>query len=251
MAERIEAVVTMKSVYSYERAAYTYGTETAYIYNMEAEDGTVYVWKTTSFMGIELPAANPDDAHFINSKGKAVDFFKINKNDVIRIKASVKRQGEYKGQPQTELTRVKVLERIFKAETWEEIQAKREAAKAAKAEEQRDSLNGEDFIWRMPYKQYKEHYSDCETVAGSYNDHMREREMTRRYIPATIDVIIREGRLKNSGVRGEHYSGYEVQNENGMKVVYRAVKEENAIRRAEKEFGGEWECVKIYNYNNY
>lgn len=249
MAERIEAVVTMKSVYSYERAAYTYGTETAYIYNMEAEDGTVYVWKTTSFMGIELPAANPDDAHFINSKGKAVDFFKINKNDVIRIKASVKRQGEYKGQPQTELTRVKVLERIFKAETWEEIQAKREAAKAAKAEEQRDSLNGEDFIWRMPYKQYKEHYSDCETVAGSYDSGECGYRGKRR--PCAIEVIIREGRLKASGVRGEHYSGYRLQNENGEQVVYRAVKEENAIRRAEKEFGGEWECVKIYNYNNY
>ena len=64
----------------------------------------------------------------------------------------------------------------------------------------------------------------------------------------TIAVIIRVGRLKASGVRGEHYSGYELENEVGSHIVYRAVKEENAIKRATKEFGGNWECVKIYNY---
>lgn len=101
-----------------------------------------------------------------------------------------------------------------------------------------DRLSGEDFIWRMPYKQYKEHYSDCETVAGSF-----ER---REFRPCTIEIIVREGRLKASGVRGEHYSGYRLENENGEQVVYRAVKEENAIRRAEKEFGGHWEVYKIY-----
>lgn len=247
-ANRIEITVEMKGIYSYEAPAYGYGTETRYVYNMEAENGTVYVWKTASFMGIEVEDEN---GHYTNRKGKKYEFHKINKGDKIVITAAIKGESEYKGQPQTELTRVKVKDRLFEAETLEQVQERRKAEKEAKAEEQRESLAGKDFIWKMPYKQYKEHYSDCETVAGSYNDHMREREMTRRYIPATIDVIIREGRLKNSGVRGEHYSGYEVQNENGMKVVYRAVKEENAIRRAEKEFGGEWECVKIYNYNNY
>ena len=243
MAGRIEIAVEMKGIYSYERAAYGYGTETAYIYNMVAEDGTVYVWKTTAFMGIELPAANPDDAHFINSRGKAVDFFRINKGDKIVITASVKGQSEYKGQPQTELTRVKVKERTFAAETWEQKQERIRAEKENKAQEQRNSLNVEDFIWRMPYKQFKEHYSDCETVKGSF-----KREDRR---PCTIEVIIRDGRLKNSGVRGEHYSGYRLQNEAGEQVVYRAVKEENAIRRAEKEFGGEWKCIKIYEYDSY
>lgn len=245
---KIQVKVTMQGIYSYEAPAYGYGTETRYIYNMVAEDGTAYVWKTTVFMGIEIPDENGD---FTDRRGRKYSFSKVNKGDRLVIAGSVKGVGEYRGQPQTELARVKVKERTFEAETWEMIQARRKAEKEAKAEEQRESLAGKDFIWKMPYRQYKEHYSDCETVVGSYDDHIREREMTRRHIPATIDVIIREGRLKNSGVRGEHYSGYEVQNENGMKVVYRAVKEENAIRRAEKEFGGEWECVKIYNYNNY
>lgn len=251
MAERIEAVVTMKGIYSYERAAYTYGTETAYIYNMEAEDGTVYVWKTTAFMTEKVRVADDANSGYseIDAKGRKWTYEKINKGDVIRIKATVKGQGEYKGQPQTELTRVKVVERTFKAETWEEIQAKREAEKAAKAKEQRDSLNGEDFIWTMTYKQYKEHYSDCETVVGSFNNHEKENARRQRhFFPATISVIIREGRLKASGVRGEHYSGYRLQNAEGEQVVYRAVKEENAIRRAEKEFGGSWKCIKIYEY---
>lgn len=244
---KIQVEVTMQGIYSYEAPAYGYGMETRYIYNMVAKDGTVYVWKTTVFMGIEIPDEN---GNFTDRRGRKYSFSKVNKGDKLVIAGSVKGQGEYKGQPQTELTRVKVKERTFEAETWEMIQERRKAEKEAKAEEQRGSLTGKDFIWTMPYKQYKEHYSDCETVTGSYNEHLREREMTRRYIPATIDVIIREGRLKNSGVRGEHYSGYEVQNENGMKVVYRAVKEENAIRRAEKEFGGEWKCTKIYHYDN-
>lgn len=246
-ANKIQVKVTMANIYSYEAPAYAYGTETRYIYTMKADDEKVYVWKTTAYMGMDVENENGS----FTKRGKTYSFLKINKGDVIEITATIKGEGEYKGQPQTELMRVKVKARLFKAETWEEAQARREAEKAQKAQTQRESLEGRDFIWTMPYKQYKEHYSDCETVAGSYNDHMRGREMTCRHIPATIDVIIREGRLKNSGVRGEHYSGYEVQNENGMKVVYRAVKEENAIRRAEKEFGGEWKCIKIYFYDRY
>lgn len=245
MAERIEKTVEMKGIYSYMRPAYTYGVETAYIYNMMDEDGTVYVWKTTTFMGVEIETK---DGHIIKANGKAYDFSAINKGDVIRIKASVKGQSEYKGQPQTELTRVKVLERTFKAKTWAEIQEERKAEKERKAQEQIDSLKGEDFIWTMTYRQYKEHYSDCETVAGSYDDHEEANRHSYRRIPATISVIIREGRLKASGVRGEHYSGYKLRNTDGECIVYRAVKEENAIRRAKKEFGGEWECVKVYEY---
>lgn len=243
---RIELTVKMNSIYSYERAAYGYGTETAYIYNMQDADGKVYVWKTTTFMVLEFEDEN---GWIIKKNGKTYNTAKINKGDEIRIKATVKGESEYKGQAQTELTRVAVVERTFKAETWEEKQARIEKEKKQKAQEQRDSLSGEDFIWRMPYKQYKEHYNDCETVTGSYDSGECGYYGKRR--PATIEVIIREGRLKASGVRGEHYSGYRLENGNGEQVVYRAVKEENAIRRAEKEFGGEWKCVRVYFYDRY
>ena len=94
----------------------------------------------------------------------------------------------------------------------------------------------------MKYRQYKKHYADCETVAGSYDDGGGHYE-------ATIDVIIRNGRLKASGVRGKFYRGYQMQNESGEMVTYRAVSEENALRRANKEYPDhEWECVKIYDY---
>jgi len=238
---RIEATVTMKGIYSYEAATYTgWSTETRYIYNMVAEDGTVYVWKTTSFMGLEVEA-DEERGHIRKANGKWYNFSRINKNDIITIKATVKGESEYKGQKQTELTRVKVVSRQFAAETYEEMIARKEAEKQARIDAQIASIKGDDFIWRMPYKQYKEHYADCETVEGSFD--------RKPYRPATIEVIVREGRLKASGVRGEHYSGYKLENADGEMVVYRAVKEENAIRRAEKEFGGSWKCIKVYEYN--
>lgn len=235
---RIEATVTMKGIYKYEAPAYTgYGYDTHYIYNMVAEDGTVYVWKTTTFMSLKYEAENGCKT---DAKGRSWAYSLINRGDVVTIKATVKGEGEYKGQKQTELTRVKVVSRQFKAETYEEMIARKEAEKQARAAAQRASLKDGDRLWRMEYRQYKEHYADCETVEGSYEK--RDRR------PATIEVIIREGRLKASGVRGEHYSGYRLQNADGEQVVYRAVKEENAIRRATKEFGGVWECIKIYQY---
>ena len=47
---------------------------------------------------------------------------------------------------------------------------------------------------RMRYAQYKKHYADCKTVPGSYDKADR-----------TIEVLLPEGRVKPSGVRGEHF----------------------------------------------
>lgn len=245
MANRIEATVTMTNIYEYEAPAFGYGYETRYIYTMTAEDGTVYVWKTTAFMTLKV---EDPDGWEIDRKGRRWNYLKINSGDIIKIAASIKGESEYKGQPQTELTRVKVIERTFKAETPEERAARIEKERKAKAQEQRDSLIGQDFIWTMPYKQFKEHYADCETVEGSFERH--------RNRPCTIAVIIREGRLKASGVRGEHYSGYSfLVTDNGEKVrvVYRAVNEENAEKRCKKDFPAATEISldNIYHYNQF
>lgn len=233
---RIKVEVELKGIYSYDVPSYGYGFETRYIYNMVSEDGTVYVWKTKSYM--ELKFRDDENGCEIDSKGRGWSYAMINSGDKVVITASVKGVSEYKGQEQTELQRVKVVERTFKAETWEEKQRRIKKEKEAKAEEQRASLKGEDFIWAMPYRQFKEHYSDCETVSGSYE--VRNGQ-------AIIEVIVREGRLKNSGVRGKHYRGYRLVNENNEHIVCRAVSEENALRRAEKEFPNEtWTCDKIY-----
>lgn len=241
-AARIEATVTMKNIYEYQRVAYAawQGTETAYIYSMEAEDGTQYVWKTTSFMVLEVPAKDPKNANFYNRKGEAIDHEKINRGDVIRIKGSIKGQGEYKGQPQTELTRVKVVDRLHASS--EDFAAKRKADREAKKANQLASIGVNDLVWRMPYKQYKERYSDCETVIDSF-------ERDEYDGSSTIAVIIREGRLKASGVRGQHYAGYQMTNEEGTKVVYYAISEETATKRANKEYPGhDWYCSQVFQY---
>ena len=172
-----------------------------FIYKFETEDGKILVWKTGSVLQVE----NGEDVPTIDS--------------TIHITASIKGEGEYRGEKQTIITRVKVLEIVNRALTKEEKDE-------IKADEQRKSLKGEDFIWvEMPYRQYKNNYADCETVAGSYD--IEER---------TIDVIIREGRLKNSGVRGQFYY-YWVFKDDAKELVrtIKAVSFENAYNRVTKE----------------
>lgn len=206
-----------------------YGYDDKRIYKFEDEGGKVYVWKTTNkFLVKTVPDESP----------KHEDVWTFGRrNDLVEIRASVKGESEYKGEKQTELTRCKLINVLEHAPTKEELQA-------AKKAEQLASLKGEDFIWVMPYKQYKEHYADCETVAGSFE----RRDYGRSYGGgAVISVIIREGRLKASGVRGKKFHSYEMTNELGQKTAYVAVCEDNAIRRAEKDFPEhKWECTKIY-----
>ena len=223
IGKRVELALTVTGKYNYE-THFNWTTTTMTVYKFKDADGEVFVWKTASLLGIEG----------INERGD-YSWDGAHKGDSVKIKATIKAHGEYKGELQTELTRCKAIsiEHAPKKPTKEELQAK-------KANEQLSSLSGEDFIWTMPYKQYKEHYADCETVAGSFE---------RRHGKAIITVIVREGRLKASGTRGKHYKGYQFTNANGEHITYRAVSEENALRRVNKEFPGEgWECTKIYSY---
>lgn len=219
---RIDTVVKMTNVYSFERRAIAYwSTETAYIYTMTGEDGTVYVWKTTAVMGFEEPTDDPT-GYTIDGKEGRWQWVACNKGDVIRIRATIKGESEYKGMPQTEVNRVKVMERIERALT-------REEREEMKREEQLASINEGDIIMTMPYRNYKDHYSDCETLAGSF--------IRSDYDAPTIDVIVRKGRLVPSGVRGQSFSGYEIKYKmDGIvgSVVYRAVCEDNAVKRFQK-----------------
>lgn len=240
--EKIKVEVTMANIYKYEAPAFGYGYETRYIYTMQDQDGTVYVWKTATWMHIDVyEGVNQDHANFYDRKGIAYEPQGICKGDKIVITASVKGHGEYKGQSQTVLTRVKIVDRTYNAA------GERKEKKENKKVEQMDSIKDGDFIWEMPYRQFKEHYNDCETVIDSYDDHEGR-------LPATIKVIIREGRLKASGVRGQHFSGYEFFfiDTDGKKarVCYRAVSEGNAMKRLYREFPKAQEVTlgKIYMY---
>ncbi len=228
IGKRIKIEVTLVGDYEYT-TRYGWQTQYHHIYTMVDDQEHVMVWKTTSAMFLSVREHDARDPELVRDK-----WIPINRGDIIEITATVKEHGTYKDQEQTEVQRLKVNKIIEKVPTKEEIEEN-------KKQEQIESLKGEDFIWRMPYKQYKEHYSDCETVIGSYE--------ADEHRASTIEVIIREGRLKASGVRGKHFSGYCFQSEEGKKITYCAVSEENALKRVQKEFPEhEWECVKIYSY---
>ena len=206
--ERMNMVVTLVGEYSY-MTTFGYVEQEHFIYTMKDEQDNVIVWKTTSIIGKDT----------IDDKGYE-GWVPVYKGDKIEIKATVKDHSEYKGTPQTIVNRVKVTDILEKAPTKEEREA-------AKQEEQLATLEGEDFIYTMPYRQYKEHYADCELLAGSWNEQER-----------TVGVIVREGRLKNSGVRGRQFADYLFKNGNRCRCIY-AVSEENAWKRIEKEFGSD------------
>lgn len=220
--------LTLKLVGEYEYAThFNWVTTTHYIYTFLDDAENCFVWKTTSYLlGIESTNERGDWA-----------FDRMQKRDTAVIKATIKAHSEYNGTEQTELARVKVIS-IDHAEplpTKEELDAKRR-------EEQMASLLEGDFLWEMPYTQYKAHYSDCETIAGSYKGgDIRTHERPR------ITVIIREGRLVPSGTRGKRYMSYFFETEPEQKVAYYAVSEETARRRFEKDYpqykGNE--CVEI------
>ena len=81
----------------------------------------------------------------------------------------------------------------------------------------------------MRYSNYKKHYADCKTVYGSYNENLK-----------TIIVLVPDGRMKNSGVRGEKFRtvwlmvGHDA--DHMFRQGFRAVCCENAIKQAKKYF---------------
>lgn len=77
----------------------------------------------------------------------------------------------------------------------------------------------------MPYRQYKQHYADCNTIPGSYDA-----------VSKTIKVEIPEGRMKASGVRGQrfrylHFSGVEIATGRKVSCTVKAITMENARKR--------------------
>jgi hypothetical protein len=233
---RIKVTGILTGKFSFERPAYAgYGRmETVDIYKITGEDGTVYVWKTATGslgMEVEVPYDYDGNVYYHDERRNcAVIWDGVDKGDTFTFTASVKGVSEYNGEEQTEIQRVKVTAIIDRP-------AKRAAEdKAAKKQAQLDSIGENDLVWTMPYSQYKKHYSDCETIIDSYTEYEQEYGHHYEYSPATIKVIIREGRLKNSGVRGKHFANYWIEfTLNGDYTrceSFRAVCVENAIKQA-------------------
>lgn len=211
--EKIIVKATYIKKYSFSNS---YGTTN--IHKFVDEQGNTLVWKTSKF--VEWVNEN---AHEFIPEGSFVE-----------IKCTVKDHTEYNNEQQTSIIRC-AFKLIKKAKTEQEkIEEKRKAQIA--------DLKSGDQIVTMTYKNYKEHYSDCETVVGSF---------TEKYGKAEISVIVRSGRMVPSGVRGKHFYGFLLQNKiTGMKSCFRAVCEENAFKQAKRQGYNiaEWECVKVYDY---
>ena len=217
--------LTLKLIKELEFASHFGYNQITNIYIFEDADGNQFVWKSSANLGIERE---------VSRKGcdwVDLQFEGVRKNDTAIIKATVKEHSKYKGKEQTVLTRVKVIS-IDHAITKEELN-ERQAA------EQMASLQDGDFVWKMPYRQYKEHYADCETIAGSFSEGVNH---------PTIEVIIRAGRLVPSGVRGKHYHSYVFEIDGEGHCAYYAVSEENAERRCRKDFpeAKSIEFIKMY-----
>lgn len=200
--------MTLKLVKQYEyTSTFGYGyNNVCYINVFEDVDGNTFVWKTSAIMGVDS----------VDDHGRCFTDF-VRKNDTVVVKATVKDHKEYRGTEQTVLSRVSAVRFVDRAPTKEEILAE-------KKKDQLASISGKDILWRMPYRQYKEHYADCETLAGSYDGNN-----------ATVEVIIREGRLVPSGVRGKHFHTF-VFVVDGNGYSFYAISKENAENRCRKEF---------------
>ena len=77
---------------------------------------------------------------------------------------------------------------------------------------------------KMKYRDYKQHYADCDNL-GDY-------DISRK----TITVLVPDGRMKESGVRGKSFRYYEFNGvENGtnriVRITIKAVSIENAKKR--------------------
>lgn len=233
IGERITLAVTYKKRFEY-KTHFTYYGETHSVFKLEDENENCIVWDTTSGW--------LEDKKLVDENGMCKPIWEGSK---LLLTATIKDHKEYKGTKQTTISRPR-FQLVELAKSPEEIQKEKEAEDNRKKEAQMATITDEDYIWEMPYKQYKEHYADCETIIGSYNSH----EDSRVRIPATIKVIIRAGRLKNSGVRGEHFSGYEFTSPEGKYTCYRAVSEENARKQLLKDFpeATDWECTRVYRH---
>lgn len=221
VGKKIQAEVTYKrSITVYNRFCSPYNYSDSYLHIFEDVEGNELVWKTNSPMSIDTEIGKNSWAY----KSIPVE-------SKLSISGTVKAHKQYKETDQTVLTRCKFS--IINMAMTEEEEMER------KMKEQEESMKEGDFIWKMPYKQYKEHYSDCDTVIGSYDKDEK-----------TIKVIIREGRIKNNGVRGQIFFNITFKLSNGRIRCYKAVSERTARNRLVKDLPEERDA-EIYRMEPY
>lgn len=140
VGEKIKSDFMLEKVFSCVNR-FDYGSY--FVYIMTDPDGDTFVWRT----GKEIKDANGE------AVGKKAKF---------TLEGTVKENSTYKNKPQTILTRCKVVDVEYNGVTEEEY---REILKNEQAR------NIEALGWeteRVSYREYKDLYSDCETVIDSF-----------------------------------------------------------------------------------
>ena len=79
---------------------------------------------------------------------------------------------------------------------------------------------------KMKYRDYKQHYADCDNL-GDYDKSSK-----------TITVLVPDGRMKESGVRGKSFHYYELNGvDNGtnrsVRIPFKAVPSETAKKQGD------------------
>ena len=110
-------------------------------------------------------------------------------------------------------------------------------------ERQLTGIKQGDTLYTMTYSNYKKYYSDCETLIDSFEPASESKA-------AIITVIVRAGRLKESGTRGRQYSYYvfqEVGKGNTEQVTIKAICEGNARKQLKHRYPNQtWELARDF-----
>ena len=139
--------------YSY----YDSGLRRLYVFKDEDEQEYIY-WTSKNFLV---------KGHFedIEKNGNIYNDWiidsAVNIGGKIVLKGFIKGEKEYNGRHQIQLTRCNVLEVIDEGPSPEERLEMRKS-------EQKNSISIQDKVIKITYKEYKENYSECETIIDSF-----------------------------------------------------------------------------------
>ena len=182
--------VSVDNPFSYSR------WDTIQVHIFEDREGRKYVWKTNTWPSIEA-------------------------GNIYKFEGNFKEEKEYKGEMETILTRCRNFELV------EEM--KKVKIPVLTRQDQMKTLQDGDELVTMPYSRFKQHYSDCEKLVGSFEAHGcgQGAEML-------ITVIVRKGRMKPSGSRGKHYSYFRYEKPDGFYLDIKAISKDTADKRVPK-----------------
>lgn len=111
VSEKRECVLTVDKRINVECPKFHYYDRSSQdIYLMKDEEGNRIILKTKSFVLVEYKDGDANEDHWTTSNDDGKVFRSLAKGDVIKAKFTIKAHTEYKGEKQTVIQRLKVVE---------------------------------------------------------------------------------------------------------------------------------------------